>query len=402
MKTGTSIIALFFLTIPTIAQAHKPDQSYIFLSFFEDRIDGRVEIPLSDLNRALNLDFKTDLNATETQLDERIEAIKSYVLQRVKLKPNGIALPLRIRGHRLFSVSFSQYAIVEFSINNLEQMPDKVDVEFNLMFDINPDHRGLLVIENNWKTSTFNSETNVALTFDPSNRIQQLDLSESTLWRGFLGMIGLGTHHIAIGIDHILFIIALLLPSVLRRENRHWLPEESFRNAVIQVIKIVTVFTIAHTITLSLATLGAVQLPSRLVESVIAASIILVALNIWIPLFGGKIWWVVFGFGLFHGFGFADVLASMGIQSSYLGLSLLGFNLGVEVGQLLVVCCAFPLLYLIRRQSFYIGLILPLGAAMLILVAGYWFIERAFLIDLPAGEYLNNLIAFARNTIDGF
>jgi hypothetical protein len=165
-----------------------------------------------------------------------------------------------------------------------------------------------------------------------------------------------------------------------------------FKDAFLNVVKIVTLFTIAHTITLSLATLDIVHLSSRLVESVIALSIILVALDIVVPVFGKRIWWVVFLFGLFHGFGFASVLADMGIDAGFTVLTLLGFNLGVEVGQLIVVAVAFPLLYLLRSAWAYSHVGMPAGATALMLVAGYWFVERAFEIDLPAGALLNSVM----------
>ena len=183
----------------------------------------------------------------------------------------------------------------------------------------------------------------------------------------------------------LLFIIALILPAVVRRnENRQWEPVEGFRAALIYVIKVITLFTIAHSVTLSLAALEVVQLPSRLVESIIALSIVAAAVDIVFPIFGKRIWIVVFVFGLFHGFGFASILSDLGIPGRYMALSLLGFNLGVEIGQVAIICAVFPLLFYVRNLRFYPRVVLRAGAAMLILVAMYWFIERAFDVDLPA------------------
>jgi len=213
--------------------------------------------------------------------------------------------------------------------------------------------------------------------------------------RGFSAMVRLGTHHIWIGIDHILFLMALLLPAVVQRQDHKWVPVESFRKAIIHVIKVVTVFTVAHTITLSLAALNAVSLSSRLVESIIALSIAIAALNIIVPVFKERIWMVVFAFGLFHGFGFASVLSEIGIPSNYMVHSLLGFNVGVELGQVAIVVGLFPVLYFLGRSLIYSRYVLPATTLVLITISLYWFVERAFLIDLPAGAIVNSLIALA-------
>jgi hypothetical protein len=185
-------------------------------------------------------------------------------------------------------------------------------------------------------------------------------------------------------------LFALLLPSVLTRykENK-WHAKEKFFPAFMYVVKIVSIFTLAHTITLSAATLGFVSLSSRLVESIIALSIAVAALDLLTPIFRGRLWMIVFAFGLFHGFGFASVLSDYPIPDSYLTLSLLAFNLGVEAGQIAIVAAVVPVLFLLRNQFFYIPIILKLGAVVLIVVSMYWFIERGFEIDLPAGEYWN-------------
>ena len=144
-----------------------------------------------------------------------------------------------------------------------------------------------------------------------------------------------------------------------------------FKPAIIHVVAVVTIFTVVHTITLSLAALQTISLSSRLVESVIALSIAIAALDVIVPIFGRRIWWIVFAFGLFHGFGFASVLSSIGIPSDYLVHSLLGFNVGVELGQVVIVCAVFPVLFLTRASFLYTHVVLLYGSGLLILIAGY-------------------------------
>jgi hypothetical protein len=146
-------------------------------------------------------------------------------------------------------------------------------------------------------------------------------------------------------------------------------------------------------VTLSLASLGVLELPSRLVEVVIAASIAIAAADLLVPIFRGRIWWVVVGFGFFHGFGFAGALSEMGILHENLGLSLFGFNLGVEIGQIAIVAVLVPVLFMVRRLAIYRKLAIPAAAVFMILVSGAWVVERAFGVDLPIRELVMPLIA---------
>ena len=179
----------------------------------------------------------------------------------------------------------------------------------------------------------------------------------------------------------------LLLPAVGTWQKQpagrvRWQPVQRLRDALWDVLRIVTAFTVAHSITLSLATLGLVSLPSRLVESVIAASVVLAALNnVW-PLFQGRRWSVAFAFGLILGFGFASVLADLGLPQDALALALVGFNVGVELGQLAIVVAFLPLAFVLRDSAFYRRAVLVAGSLLIAAIALAWFLERAFQIPV--------------------
>ena len=145
---------------------------------------------------------------------------------------------------------------------------------------------------------------------------------------------------------------------------------------------IVTFFTIAHSVTLSMAALGVIRLPSRPVEAVIAASIAVAAWANLMPQLRIREWSIAFIFGLFHGFGFASVMGEIGMGREHLVLSLLGFNLGVEIGQVAIICAVFPFLYLLRRTRVYVPF-MKWGSILLIGIAGLWVLERTLGFDVP-------------------
>jgi len=198
--------------------------------------------------------------------------------------------------------------------------------------------------------------------FAPDTRQTRVPLGASPAASGIVSFVWLGIEHILTGWDHLLFLLGLLLC------GGGWLG----------LTKIITAFTLAHSITLALAVLDIVTLPARLVEAVIALSIAFVAAE---NLFGSRImsrrWLVSFCFGLVHGFGFSAALREIGLPSHGLVLSLFGFNAGVEVGQALVVAVALPALVLVRHTRWERRMIWSSSLAIL-LIGTVLFVERAF------------------------
>ena len=144
--------------------AHKLGQSYIFLKVYSQEIQGRVEMTMGDLNTALGLDFRTDLSVTRDEIAVHIDAIKAYMLEKISMTSNGVPLDMRPTGYRLLSTSFAQYVLVEFTFGDLPSPTESIDIDYAVLFDREPEHRGLLVIEHNWRTNTFNNESTVSLT----------------------------------------------------------------------------------------------------------------------------------------------------------------------------------------------------------------------------------------------
>ena len=178
----------------------------------------------------------------------------------------------------------------------------------------------------------------------------------------FRQFLGLGVEHILTGYDHVVFLLALLLAG-----GAFW-----------NTAKIVTSFTLAHSITLGLATLDVVRIPSSVVEPLIAVSIVYVGLE---NLLQGDLrwrWLLTFGFGLVHGFGFASVLRELGVGAAGVGVAvpLVSFNLGVEMGQVGVMLLARPLIWKLRSQPFFVMKCVPACSLLVTLVGGYWLLQR--------------------------
>jgi hypothetical protein len=196
--------------------------------------------------------------------------------------------------------------------------------------------------------------------------------------RNFLVYLALGAEHIWLGFDHLLFLLTLLLPAVLiYQAPRGWQPVEHLKPALMDTLKVVTAFTAAHSITLSAATLGWLQLPTRWVESAIALSVLVAALNNLRPLFANARWLAAFAFGLIHGLGFAGALQELGLPTGSFFAGLLGFNLGVELGQLLVVALLLPLAFVLREGPGYRRYVLQGGSMCAAAIATLWLWQRA-------------------------
>jgi hypothetical protein len=355
------------------AQAHKASDSYLSLAVQDQRIDGQWDIALRDLEMAVGLDANDDAAITWDEVRARHEAIAAYALARLRLASEGVDCPMRVTAHLIDSHTDGAYAVLRLQ-GACPAPVATLSIDYNLLFDIDPQHKGLLKLTHGASTST--------AIFAPDARSQALQIAAPARWRQFADYVKHGVWHIWIGFDHILFLVSLLLPAVLVRRAGEWRGRETLRASVIDVLKIVTAFTLAHSLTLSLAALGALSLPSRLVESMIAASVILAALNNLWPLVHRWRALVAFGFGLIHGFGFASVLADLGLAQGALVLSLVGFNVGVELGQLAIVALFLPLAYLLRRGLFYRRVVVTGGSALIALLALVWLAERAFDLKL--------------------
>ncbi|MEP3209525.1 MAG: HupE/UreJ family protein [Maribacter sp.] len=403
MKKLLLLILWASLLFPIFTFSHQPNQSIIYMRVYQEAgIDARFEINVNQLNDAFGLNLPKYPKWEDVA--PHMDMIKTYLLKTTSFssKYGNHNIIFTDEDTSMVWTSFGYFVKVPFHLENSETLPDDLIVTYSAFINEIPNTRNLLTMEYNWKAGLVNNETMFALDFTEGKVTKTLDLTEKSMWKGFVAMVKQGIWHIWIGLDHILFLLALILPSVVRRTQAAevgsnvaaskrkfaiwgWEPVKKFRPAFLYIIKIITFFTIAHTITLSLAALNIIVLPSRLVESIIALSIGLAAYHNIKPIFKGKDWLIAFVFGLFHGFGFASVMGELGFKGEFLTLTLLGFNIGVEIGQVLIIALIFPVLYFLRKLKLYPKLLVYLSA-LLIVISLYWLFERAFDIDLPLDE----------------
>lgn len=355
------------------AAAHKSSDSYLSFEIAHGHITGQWDIALRDLDYAIGIDSDNDGNITWGELRAHHRAIAAYALSNLALTADGKQCTTAATDHLVDEHSDGAYEVLRFAVD-CPAAPTNLAIKYTLLFNLDPQHRGLLRLEEGGVTHT--------AVFSPDRETWTLSGNSVALGQQFLDYFRTGVWHIWTGFDHILFLVALLLPAVLERRFGRWQPVDGFRQAFFEVFGIVTAFTLAHSITLSLAVLGWITLPSRLIESVIAASVVAAALNNLYPVVQKRLWLVAFTFGLAHGLGFANVLTDLALPREALAVSLVSFNLGVEAGQLAIVATFLPLAYLLRRSRLYPRVVLGAGSLAIAAIASGWLVERSMNVSL--------------------
>jgi hypothetical protein len=357
------------------AFAHKPSDSYLTLVVVGSRVEGRWDIALRDLNNVMGLDRDGNGSITWGELRVRQGDIAALALGHLELRSDDVACPTHLGDLRVASHSDGAYAVLGFEAV-CPAPPRVLGVDYQLFFEVDPQHHGIVRIDDGAGTRT--------AIFTAADRRQRFERSTVDRGKQLASAVSLGVGHIFSGIDHLLFLIALLLPAVLVRRDSDgvWLPVAHFRPALTDVLKIVTAFTLAHSITLSLSALEVLRLPSRLVESGIAASVVLAAANNIVPILEKDRWTAAFALGLLHGFGFSATLMDLGLPRQNLLLTLFGFNVGVEIGQMCVVAAFLPIAYFARRTLAYRRFALVGGSAVIAGIATVWLVERAFAVKI--------------------
>ncbi len=372
---------LLVLLWATPALAHDGQSTVIYLDIYPDgTVEGQVEHPVQLLNEVFGYDLDPD-EATEDDIATTQEVMLPLNSASLEITDGGDPWPITFTDTEVVETENRLYAAYNFEVDiEFDEAPRSFDLTYTAIFDVVPAHSGFVVIRTDPVTGLFLNEADfqpdLLTSSDPTSSV---DLDDPSTIKALTGTIDLGMDHIFIGTDHILFVLVLILPAVLlfSPQRNEWEPVPSFGSGLWRVIKIATMFTIAHSITLTLGGLEIVELNSKFVETVIALSIIAAALHNLRPVFANKEHYIAFAFGIFHGFGFAGLLSDLGVGRGQRVLSLFGFNVGVEIGQAFIILLLFPALYILRQTVIYPTL-MRVGSIVLAVVAGIWAIERVF------------------------
>ena len=361
------LAGLLMLLVSAATHAHTLSVAHVDVSRQgEDAVRVEVDVALRDLALTMPLDLDGDNAITWGELRKQQPALERLLLQGVKLGSSTSSCTLRPQA--LGTRSYDGVAYASMAFSSACSSGTGLVIEYGLIFDQDPAHRAIVA----WRLGN-QVQTDILQAGTRSSRLSATGATGSATFMQFLRE---GVHHILGGIDHLAFLLALLLPAVLVRQDGRWQPTPRVGGSLRSVAGVVTAFTLAHSITLSLAALGIVRPNGQVVEIVIAASVLLAALNNIRPVVTGRVWLVALAFGLIHGMGFARALQDLGLPKGQELLALLGFNLGVELGQLGVVALMFPILAGVRRQAWYPRIAMPLLSGLIAIAALYWIWQR--------------------------
>jgi HupE / UreJ protein len=384
MKKAIATAALIFQVLFT--SAHPMPNTLIGLSVAKERLVFVINIPISDVETAV---FQT-ADAVSKSLPSAV-VLENYFSKHLKIKGiDGISWQCQMVSiDTLEAIDAAVGKFIELKLTLHATPPQGADLRrFLLYYDAIlhqiVTHQAILNVRQDWDNGVHAEDTNPTVQSLAVIQVESktgeilpvaVNLESGSIWKGFVAMFRLGMKHIAEGYDHLLFLLVLLLPAPLLWEERRWGGFGGWKYSFWRLLKIVTAFTIGHSLTLAAAALGWLRLPTQPVEVVIALSILFSAVHALRPVFSGRETWVAVGFGLVHGLAFASILSNLNLDSSRLTLSILGFNLGIEAMQLAVVAVVLPVLAFLSTTKYYTYVRVG-GAAFSIGLAVVWVVER--------------------------
>jgi hypothetical protein len=348
---------LALLAVP--AAAHKESDAYLDLDLAGDPATGTLDLHVADLDAALGLDADGDGQIRKGEVRAALPRIEAYLGERLAFRSGDASCTAAYGPAGFATRTDGPYLSLPLSLGCPRAGP--LSIAYGLFFDIDSRHRGRLVAADGAETW--------AVVFDPGRTAAAVGAEP----QGLAAMVGefvwQGILHILEGTDHVLFVLTLLLAAA---------GAPRVHDVLRQILFVVTAFTLAHSVTLALASFGILRPDPVMVEAAIAATVVLAALNVIWPVLRRELWGMALVFGLIHGFGFANVLAELDLPQSGFAVALFAFNLGVEIGQLMIVAVALPLILLARRAPETRRVAVTAGAAAIAVVAALWFSDRAF------------------------
>jgi hypothetical protein len=370
-----AVLALLACSPWQTAQAHSSSNSYLAIEAKgSQELTLRADIHLRDIDFTFDLDADRDGHVTWGETLAQQAPIDTWLRQGLALSSAGQPCTLGAADLQAATRADGPYlsALWRVSCPGLNDLAQaNLELRYGLIFERDGLHRALV------KAELPDLQTNAVLSPDsPQVRIAHEQAGGLAVFGRYVIE---GVWHIWIGIDHIVFLLSLLLLAPLaptRRPITQWRAVPRAGPVVKDVVWVVTAFTVAHSITLGLSVMKWLEPPADFVEPAIAISVVLAALNNLLGWSALRRWPLGFVFGLVHGFGFASVLIDLGLPASALALSLAGFNIGVELGQLAIVLVFMPLAWLMRNTFFYRAVIVAGGSGAIVVLGTVWTAQR--------------------------
>ena len=365
LRVARAAILVIFFSLLSLqdAAAHDPGLSSLTIRQLTYSLEATLTLAVRDAAQLAELDGDHDGTVTQAEFAQTRSQLETVVARQIIIAADGKVAKTQSVHSRL-----DENNNVEVLLNFHVVGFSSLEIQSKIMASLPLGHRQYLQIQNSHGETIFERLLSAAAdraTLEVPDAHMSIGAVEAV--RSFANFLSLGVKHILTGYDHLLFLFGLLLVA----------------RGFFSSLGIITSFTIAHSITLAVATLHVVQIPSRIVEPLIAASIVFVGIE---NLLRGDIptarRMVAFGFGLIHGFGFASALREAGIGSGTGGiiLPLFSFNLGVELGQIMVAALALPIIWKLRENPMFISRWAPACSAAVVLLGSFWFVQRVWVI----------------------
>ena len=370
--------SLLFTTLNLLA--HPMPNSVVSLSVLQNSVYGEAKMPLVELESALGKSVDTSLNVNTT-------FFKDYFFQHIKAVSGNDSWATIIKDiHKIeetdLNIGNYQEVVVHFILKPSDSKDLRLfDFDYNAIVHQVVTHKILVFLKEDWMNGlheeSMGKPVGIIETNFKTGKFQTLNINidDGSWWKGFTSMVNLGMEHIREGTDHLLFLITLLLPATLLVYNKKWAGYAGTKYSLLRLLKIVTAFTIGHSVTLLIGASGLFVAPSQIIEVLIAVSILASAIHAFHPIFPGKEFYIAGGFGLTHGLAFASLLSNMNLSTGTLGLSILGFNLGIEMMQLFIITLIIPWLMLLSQTPEY-KYFRVTGALLASVAATGWIVQR--------------------------
>ncbi len=394
---ATASTLLCVVALGTSASAHSGIQSYVYMSFSDSEVDGRVEYPQNDLGEVLGIEFPSDPADAEDVAIANAEAIREYTAEHLSIGDHEGEWELSFTDDPTILPAAGGYVLVPFTVErSFDGTPRSFEVDYDGIIHANPERDALFLVENDWGTARFNNEGDHLLGFSVGMTSQAIELEDVGVLESIGAARGLGTDVLREGTDHLLFVVALLLPTALASTAGGPLgPAPTVAGATRRALVLLGVLIVTSSVVLWVLGLAAADWSSDVVGALVAGSLLVMAAYA-VVRFTTRERLVVGVLGAVQGVGYAHAYVDVRLDRIETPLALLAFNLGTLVGIVTIAVLVFPVLLLLRRTALA-GVALYGLAGALCLYAVAWLVERIGDADLPVERVATPLSIWPRN-----